>query len=97
MLAELFRLHHIAHAASITAAVAGMVVCRRRGLQVRCFNSCSVHDGDFVVVAACRLSGAAIAFFLVAHIIERFFRHVRNEEEFFEFLKDSKGGAHADT
>jgi hypothetical protein len=32
-------------------------------------------------------SGAAIGFIFAVHIIERYFRHVRDEEEFFEFLK----------
>lgn len=40
-------------------------------------------------------SGVAIAFVFAAHIIERFVRHVRKEEEFFEFLKSGKDEAHA--
>lgn len=33
------------------------------------------------------ISGVAIAFMFVWHIIERYYRHVAESEEFFEFLK----------
>jgi uncharacterized BrkB/YihY/UPF0761 family membrane protein len=33
-------------------------------------------------------SGVAIVFIFAAHIIERYFRHVRGKEDFFEFLTD---------